>query len=146
MAKAKGVQRVAMISGNRVDKSDTGIAYLDAKARGEEALKESGVPYTIFRCCWFMDSLPLFIQSGKAIVLGKQSNPLSWLASSDYSAMVSKAYDIEEAANRTLYVKGLDQMSIPDALNKFCEIVLPSAKLSFIPLWMAKIATFFTRK
>ena len=145
-AKEAGIERIGMISSNRVESSDTGVAYLDAKAKAEQALKDSGVPYTVFKCCWFFESLPLFIQGGKAIVLGKQSNPLFWIATSDYAGMVARSFETEEAANRSLYIKGVTQLSIPDALNRFCEIVIPDAKLSYIPLWLAKLATFFTRK
>ncbi len=141
-----GIKRIGMISGNRVTTADTGIAYLDAKAKAEEALKECGVPYTIFKCCWFFESLPRFIQGGKAYILGKQTNPLYWIAASDYAGMVVKAFDLEDAANRSFYIKGIDQMSLPTALNKFCDIVLPDAKMSYIALWLAKYATFFTRK
>lgn len=146
VSKDKGVKRIGMISGNRVTTADTGVAYLDAKAKAEEALKNSGVPYTIFKCCWFYESLPRFIQGGKAYVLGKQTNPLYWMAASDYAGMVARAFETEEAVNRSFYIKGVNQMSLPEALNKFCDIVLPDAKMSYISLWLAKFATFFTRK
>ena len=66
------------------------------------AIKACGIPYTIFRATWFMESFPLFIQNKRIVVVGKQTVPLHWLAAKDYARMVAKAYQTPEAANRRL--------------------------------------------
>lgn len=145
-ARSAGVKRVGMISGLWSDEPNTGYSFLDAKARAMAKLKDSGVPYTIYKCCWFFESLPLFIQSGKAVIIGKQINPLYWMAVGDYASMVSKGMNLPEAENRTFSIKGIERISISSALMKFCDIVLPNAKVSYIPLFLAKMGTFFSRK
>ncbi len=79
VASQMGVKRVGMISGASSKGKEEGILYLDAKVKAEKALIDSGVPYTIMRPSWFFESLPGFIQQGRAVVLGEQ--PLKdWLA------------------------------------------------------------------
>jgi len=142
----KGIKRIGMISGLNVGEADLKVPFYRAKAAAEKALMESGISYTIFRCCWFYESLPLYVQGKKAVMLGNQPHPVSWIAAADYAAMVSKAYSTAEAENKIFHVRGIEKRTIPDALVEFCNIVVPDAKLSPIPLWLASVASFFSRK
>jgi uncharacterized protein YbjT (DUF2867 family) len=146
VAKERGVERLTMISGNRVEPELAKYKYVASKLKAEKAVKEGGIPYTIFKCCWFFESLPLFIQGGKAIILGDQNKPVNWMAATDYAGMVARSIDTPEAKNRSLYLKGVTQASVSEALIKFCELVVPKAKVSSIPLWMARFAAFFSAK
>jgi len=49
-----------------------------AKARVEQAIRDSGIPFTIFRPTYFMDNLPKHLQGKRAIALGEQL--LCWLS------------------------------------------------------------------
>ncbi|HHI02632.1 MAG TPA: NAD-dependent epimerase/dehydratase family protein [candidate division Zixibacteria bacterium] len=141
-----GIQRIAMISSLNVNDLDAKYRFIDAKLKAERALVKSGIPYTIFRCSWFYESLPLFIQGKKAILLGSQPHPISWLAASDYAGMVSKAFELEGTTGKIYMVKGREKMSIGDALAKFCDLVVPDAAISPIPLWLASVGGLFSRK
>ncbi len=140
-----GVKRIAMISGLNVNDLDSKYKFIDAKIKAERALVKSGIPYTIFRCCWFYESLPLFIRGKKAILLGNQLHPISWLAASDYAGMVSKAFELDSTTGKIYIIKGKEKMSIGDALAIFCDMVVPEAKLSYLPLWLASISAFLSR-
>jgi NADH dehydrogenase len=141
-----GIKRIAMISGLNAGRDISGYRFLEAKRKAENAVIESGIPYTVFRCCWFFESLPLFIKGGKAIILGKQSNRHSWIAGSDYAGQVSNAFGTDKSLNRIFHIKGIEKLSLADALLKFCEVVFPEAKLSYLPLWLVSIASLFSRK
>jgi len=79
----------------------------------EQAARSSGVPFTIFRCTMFMETLPKFVRDGKAMVMGRQPHPWRWLAADDYAAMVARAYELPEAAGKVLGIE--------------CDILIPAA-------------------
>ncbi len=140
------LERVAMISGLGVGDEDSSHPYIAAKVNAERALRECGVPYTIFRCCWFMESLPLYIQGNKAFLVGKQPHPVSWIAASDYSAMVSNALRNDEAVNKTFHIRGVDKMTIREALKLFCAEAYPDIAISSLPIWMLSLMSKFSRR
>ncbi|MBN2227775.1 MAG: SDR family oxidoreductase [candidate division Zixibacteria bacterium] len=146
IAAERRLERIAMISGLGVDDEDSPHPYISAKVAAERALRECGVPYTIFRCCWFMESLPLYIQGNKAFLVGKQPHPISWIAATDYSAMVSNALRTDEAINKTFHIHGIDKMTIREALELFCAEVYPNVAISSLPLWMLSLMSKFSRR
>jgi len=145
-ARERDIGRIGMISALITGGVDSPYAYEAAKARAEMAVKAGGLPYTIFRCCWFFESLPLYIQGKKAIYIGKLPHPVSWISTGDFAAMVSRSFNTDEAADKTFMVRGIEKMTIPEALVKFCQVYDPAIKLSPIPLWAARLATLFSRR
>ncbi|MCD6250434.1 MAG: NAD(P)H-binding protein [candidate division Zixibacteria bacterium] len=139
-AREAGIKRIGMISGASSNGEEEGIIFIDAKVKAERALIESGVPYTIMRPSWFFESLPFFIQKGRAGYLGKQPIPRGWLAATDYARQVSKAFDTDEAANKCFYNLGPQKISIPDAITQFCARHYPELKVSSLSYGMAKMA------
>lgn len=145
-AREVGVNRIAMISGLNVNEFDKKYPFIAAKLAAEKAVMGSGLPFTIFRCCWFYESLPLFIQGNKAILLGKQEHPRYWLAASDFAVMVARSFGLRNAADRIFFIKGSERMNLPVALMRFCDMVIPDTALSPIPLWLASIGSLMSRK
>jgi hypothetical protein len=88
-----------------------------AKYRAEQAIRQSGVPYTIFKPTYFMETLPRHIQSRLAIVLGRQPHPLHMVAAADFARMVSRSFQMPKAANRIFFVHGPEAITIPYALH-----------------------------
>lgn len=134
VAAEQNVRQIAMISGLNVGSAELKYNHVSAKAVAEKALIESGIPYTIFRCCWFFESLPLFVREKQAVVFGKQPHEFSWLAASDYAQMVSKAFSLDEAQNKVFHIRGIEKATIRETLTRFCQIVYPDAKISSVPL------------
>lgn len=146
VAVEKGVKRIAMISSLCANDLDAKYKFIDAKLKAERALVSSGIPYTIFRCSWFYESLPLFIQGKKAILLGNQLHPVSWLAASDYAEMVSKAFELDSTTRKIYIVKGKERISVGDALARFCDLVVPGVVISPISFWLASVGSLLSRK
>lgn len=146
VATEKGVKRIAMISSLCANDLDSKYKFIEAKIKAERILVKSGIPYTVFRCSWFYESLPLFIRGKKAILLGNQLRPVSWLAASDYAEMVSRAFELESPAGKIYIVKGKEKMSIGDALAKFCDLVVPDAVISPLSFWLASVGILFSGK
>ena len=146
MAAVLGLERISYLSGYSVNESDGAKNYAtNAKFLAETAVKASGVPYTIFRAAWFMESLPLFIQNKRAMMVGKQEIPLHWVAAQDYALMVSKSYQIPEAMNKIFYIYGPEGISMTDAVKFYQATVRSDVPFTRIPTWLLAIIASLTR-
>lgn len=121
IAKEKNVGRVTLISAYAVSEEKADTPESRSKVRGEAALKSSGVPYTIFRCSWFMETLPLFVQGKSISLIGNQIHPLHWIAVEDYARMVSKSYQTDETLNKELYIFGPEAFTMGEAMKIYAD-------------------------
>ncbi|HNO83999.1 MAG TPA: NAD(P)H-binding protein [Anaerolineales bacterium] len=121
IAKEENVGRVTLISAYAVSEEKADTPESRSKVRGEAALKSSGVPYTIFRASWFMETLPLFVQGKSISLIGKQIHPLHWIAAEDYARMVSKSYQTEETLNKELYIFGPEAYTMGEAMKIYAD-------------------------
>jgi len=118
IAKEQNVGRVTLISAYAVSEEKADTPESRSKVRGEAALKSSGVPYTIFRCSWFMETLPLFVQGKSISLIGDQTHLLHWIAAEDYARMVSKSYQTDETLNKELYIFGPEAYTMGEAMSR----------------------------
>ena len=116
-AKELGVGRVTLISAYAVSEEKADTPESRSKLKGEAALKSSGVPYTIFRASWFMETLPIFVQGKSISLIGNQIHPLHWIAAEDYARMVSKSYQTDESLNKELYIFGPEAYTMGEAMS-----------------------------
>ena len=119
---------------------DSEIPEHQAKFRAEGAIRESGVPHTIFKPTYFMETLPRHVRGNVAVVMGKQPHPFHMVAADDFARMVSVAFRTPEAANRTFSVHGPEAVTIPDALRLYCSLVEPGKRVVSVPLRLMAIA------
>lgn len=145
VAAQAGVARITYLSGASVREENGWYAGTKAKLAAEAALVKSGVPYTIFRATFFMETLPRFVQGKRASILGNQPHPWHWLAADDYARMVVAAYATPAAANKTLTILGPEPWTLHQALEIYCRIARPEAKISAIPFWMASLIAGLSR-
>ena len=138
-AKEESVGRVTIIAAYASGKEKADTPESRAKFAGIEALKSSGVPYTVFRCSWFMESLPLFIQGKNMSLIGNQIHPLHWIAAEDYARMVSRSYLTDETLNRELYIYGPEEYTMAQAMKMYTEIAAPKTKVTPISTQMLSI-------
>lgn len=136
---SKGVRRISYLSGAATFEENAWFPMVKAKLQSEKALRDSGVPYTIFCATHFMESLSLAVRGNRATIIGKQPHRLHWLASSDYAKMVSKAFQLPEAANKRLFIYGPEALTMSEAINKYCSIVHPDIKVSSVPIWLLSL-------
>lgn len=138
-AKDTGVGRVTILSSYAVSAEKADTPESRAKFKGEQALKASGVPYTIFRATWFMETLPLFVQGKTISLIGNQIHPLHWIAAQDYAQMVSKSYQTTETLNKELYIFGPEAYTMGEAMKIYIENAAPGIKLSPVSTKMLSI-------
>ena len=138
LAARRGVSRLTYLSGMLVDE-DAKLPGDRAKFRAERAIQQSGVPYTIFKPTYFMETLPRHVQGKLAIVLGRQPHPLHMVAATDFAWMVSRSFQTPEAANQSFFVQGPEAITIADALRLYCTLVEPGKRVVSMPLWFMSI-------
>lgn len=138
LAHEAGVERLTYTSGISAQPGNEAFPPTRAKLLAAKALAESDIDYTIFRPSWFFESLSYFVQGDQAGIIGSQSNPLGWLAVSDYGHMVAKSYSMTEVVGNTYDVAGPEKITMLDALKRYCAIFHPMIKPKSIPFFMAK--------
>ena len=138
-AKEIGVGRVTILSSYAISEEKADTPESRSKFKGEQALKASGVPYTIFRATWFMESLPLFVQGKQISLIGNQIHPLHWIAAQDYAQMVSKSYQTTETLNKELYIFGPEAYTMGEAMKIYIETAATDLKLSPISTKMMSV-------
>ena len=143
-AREAGLKRIMNISSAASKGKENRAIYLDAKVRAENSLIESGVPYTVMRPSWFFETLPHFVQDGRAAILGKQPMQINWLAAPDYAAQVSRAFRSEAAANKCFYNLGPEKMTMAGALQIYCDRFFKGMKVKEVPFWRAKLLALST--
>ncbi|NDJ85636.1 MAG: NmrA family NAD(P)-binding protein [Chloroflexi bacterium] len=143
-----GLERISYISGATVAEEHRWFPYFNRKFLAEQAIRESGIPFTIFCPTWFMESLPLFVVNGRASVLGKQPCPYHWVAADDYAQMVATAYGQEEASNQRVVVLGPEAIEMHEALRRYCAVFHPDIKqvgTRTMPFWLVRLLSALTR-
>ena len=138
-ARRADIMRLTYLSGASVFAENCWYAGTRARFEAEAAIRASGVPYTIFKATYFMESLHRFVHGQRALLIGKQPFPWHWLAAENYARMVATAYATPSAANKSLFVYGPQALMMRDALNVFCRIVHPEASLMPLPIWFTWI-------
>jgi uncharacterized protein YbjT (DUF2867 family) len=135
----EGMKRITIITGATTCEENDWFPGTKAKLEAEKAIKASGVPYTIFRCTMFMESLPKWVQGKTAHIMGEQHTLWHWVAAKDYADMVAMAYCFEEAANKTFYVYGPEKLTMEQALKIYIPACAPNAKISHVSFWSMKL-------
>lgn len=137
--KELGIGRVTILSAYAVSAEKADTPESRSKLKGEAALKSSGVPYTIFRASWFMETLPMFVQGKSMSLIGNQIHPLHWIAAEDYARMVSKSYQSDESLNKELYIFGPEAYTMGEAMKIYASIAAPDLKVSPVSTRMLAI-------
>jgi len=145
LAPLLGVKRVTYVSGSTVSQQNGGFPMVQQKLMAEQVIRNCGVPYTIFCPTWPMEQLPRSVRDGRATLIGELPARYHWFAADDFAAMVSAAYQREDAANKRLYVHGPQALTMREALERFCATLHPEIKgVSVLPLLIARTMAVVT--
>lgn len=145
VASTDGVERISYISGATVAEENCWFPMINRKYLAEKAIRESGIRYTIFCPTWIMESLPMFVNQGRAAVLGKQPCPYHWVAVGDIARMIATSYGLAESVNRRFIVHGPEAIRMDEALKRYCAAFHPEIKeVSSMPLWLVKLLAALT--
>jgi uncharacterized protein YbjT (DUF2867 family) len=129
------VERIGYLTGSLVREAyGPKIPEHRAKLAAEQAIQESGVPYTFFRPTYFTNTLPRHVQGPVIVALGRQRLALHPVCAEDFAVQVAHAFATPEAANREFYIHGPEQVTLHQALDIYRRVVAPDKRLVTIPL------------
>jgi uncharacterized protein YbjT (DUF2867 family) len=130
-----GLERISYLTGSLVrEEYGPKIAEHRAKLAAEQAIQESGVPYTFFRPTYFTNTLPRHVQGPVLVALGRQRRALHPVCAEDFAVQVAHAFATPAAANRDFYIHGPEQLTLHQALDTYRQILAPDKRLITIPL------------
>lgn len=146
LAPQQGIDRISYISGATVSQENSWFPMINCKLLAEKAIRESGIPYSIFCPTWVMETLPKFVRKGRATVIGTQPHPYHWVAADDIAAMVAASYAHDDAANKRFLVFGPEAILMLDALRKYCVAIHPEIRnVTMTPFWILKALAALSR-
>ena len=139
LAPRLGVQRITYISGATVFEQNRWFPMTEQKLNAEQAIRECGVPFTIFCPTWPMEQLPRFAMGGKPLIIGDREVAYHWFAAEDLARMVTKAYQEESVANKRFIIHGPEPITMTEALTRYCRVFHPEVEsVSLMPIEAAK--------
>jgi len=144
VAKALPIKRITYLSGTTSIQENSWHYDTDAKLQAEQLIKQSNKDYLIFCPSWFMESMPLFVNNGRATVFGKTTQPIRWIAASDYAKMVASSYQQTKTVNQRLYLHGPQAIDMYTALQAYCENN-SAIKLGRMPYWFGSLLAQITK-
>ena len=141
LAPVSSLERITYVSATTAVEEHRWFEMIDVKLRAEEAVRNSGVPYTIFCPTWVMEVLPNFVHGKRAFVItGKRPIPLHFFAAEEFGRMVAAAYGMEETMGKRLYVHGPEAINLREAIERFVAACHPEIeKVTALPAWLARI-------
>lgn len=95
----------------------------------EEAVRNSGIPYTIFAPTHFMEGLPVYIKGDRAMIIGNQKQKIKWLSVTEYALLVSRAYASQKAVNKKFLIFGPKAFTLEEALKLYCKKKCPNVTI-----------------
>jgi nucleoside-diphosphate-sugar epimerase len=138
-ATGAGIGRFTYVSGMTVSEENAWFPIVRAKLQAEEAIRQSGISYTIFRLGFVMENLDQSFRGPFALVVGHHSRPFHMVAAADFARMVSAAYARPEAANKVFFIHGPQAFTWHQALKQYCALARPGFRIVTLPFWLAEI-------
>lgn len=148
-AKAEGVRHFILLS--IVDAApDHPLELWRMKYHAEEALKASGLDWTIIRCPAFMQWCLEFIgaplwTTGRAKVFGCGDNPINFVSADDVAALVTQVAGNPVPENRTLTITGPENLSFNQVIDLIRAVTGATGKVGHVPLPVMRVASKLLR-
>jgi uncharacterized protein YbjT (DUF2867 family) len=142
-AQAQGLTRITYVSGTTVCEENRWFPLVDRKLKSEQAVRASGIGYTIFCPTWFMEMLSRFVRDGRVIVFDKPSRRWHFLSVQDFGRMVAASYRRPDAVNKRFYVHGPQALTVLEALSAYCRALHPEIKtFRHMPYWLLRLVAW----
>jgi uncharacterized protein YbjT (DUF2867 family) len=132
------IRQILAISGlgafqkNVVPEKDMFIPNL-IRMQGHDYLRQSGIPYTILHCTWFIDSFTAYLRKGTYSIIGSNDFPIYFISASDYSRQLMRAIGNPDAFNKDYPIQGKEGLIHKEAAAKFFRIYSPDIKVQKMP-------------
>jgi|TARA_B110000240_G_scaffold169246_1_gene192091 uncharacterized protein YbjT (DUF2867 family) len=145
-AKAANIQRFIFFSAQNVEQF-TNIPLMKLKYNIEQKLKESGIPYTIFRLTGFYQGLieqyAIPILEDLPIWVTTENMYVSYMDTQDIAKFCLRALQLPKTKNQVFFLSGLKGW-VSSEIIKLCEqLAGQSAKVQRVPSFLLKFVSNF---
>jgi len=149
-AKKSGVKRIAYISSlikNYNGMNNFNWWALELKQAAVNAIKKSGLNYSIFYPSTFMECLDKqMLQGTKLMLAGRSEAPMWFIAGKDYGIQVAWAMKKAGDSNQEYIVQGLEPFTFDEAAKVFCNNYKSPVKIMKAPLTPIKYLGFLNQR
>lgn len=147
-AAAAGVRRFVYLSGAGTRPGQT-APWFQAKLRAEKAVRESGIPFTIFRPSWVYGpedrSLNKFVTFARILpfvpVIGNGQTRVQPIHVDDLARAVAAAVDLPAAAGQVYEIGGPENLTMDEIVRTMLRAMGKRRPLLHQPAWFMKLAT-----
>lgn len=147
-AQAAGVKRFIYLSGAGTRQGQT-YPWFQAKLKAERAIRDSGIPYTIFQPSWVYGpedrSLNKFVTFARFLpfipVVGNGQTRVSPVHVDDLAEVVAESVDMESAVGKTYQVGGPQVLTMDQIIQTMLKTIGKHRPLLHHPRWFMKLVT-----
>jgi uncharacterized protein YbjT (DUF2867 family) len=145
-AKAAKIQKFIFFSAQNVEQFQS-IPLMKLKYGIETKLKESGIPYTIFRLTGFYQGLieqyAIPILENFPIWVTNENTYISYMDTQDIAKFCLRALQIPQTTDQTFFLSGLRGWVSSEIINLCEQLAGQKAKVQQIPLILLRFASQF---
>src|SRR5210317_1192421 len=145
-AKAAKIQRFVFFSTQNVEQFDT-IPLMKLKYGIETKLKNSGIPYTIFRLTGFYQGLieqyAIPILENLPIWVTNENTNISYMDTQDIARFCLRSLQIPQTTNQTFFLSGLKGWVSSEIISLCEQLAGQEAKVQRVPLFLLKLVSGF---
>jgi putative NADH-flavin reductase len=116
------------------------------RKQGQKLIKESGIPYTILHCSWFIDSFIFYQRNNTYSVIGDTENPIYFTNCFDFSNHISKAIGNPDAYYKEFPIQGTEGITHPEAARRFFSVYDKNTKINKLPSGLISLLALFKKE
>ena len=143
-SQAANIKRFIFFSPQNIEQFDT-IPLMKVKNGIEIKLKESGIPYTIFRLTGFYQGLieqyAIPILEDLPIWVTNENTYISYMDSQDIAKFCLRSLQIPQTTNQTVFLSGPKGWISSEIINLCEQLAGQKAKVQKIPLFILKLVS-----
>lgn len=144
-----GVEHFVLISVHGAS-ADHPMSLHRAKYAAEEALRESGLHFTIIRATAFLETWMTVIggelrEKGHALVLGPGRNPINFVSIDDVAAVVARAVRDGATSDGTIEIGGPENLGFLALAERIVEASGKPARIKHVPLFALRAMSVLAR-
>ena len=114
------------------------------KFDAEAAVRASGVPFTIFRPSWFMESTSRLVRDGQAASWGRRCRRCAGSPRRTTRAWWRRRTRNPRRPGRALSIWGPEAKTLEQVITHYCRVAAPGTKVMKVPFFMASVMAFVT--
>ena len=145
-AKVSNIERFIFFSAQNVEKFDS-IPLMKIKTGIEIKLKQSKIPYTIFRLTGFYQGLieqyAIPILENLSIWVTNENTYISYMDTQDIAKFCMRSFQISQTKNQVFLLNGSKGWGSSEIITLCEQLAGQQAKIQYIPIFILKLTSKF---